>query len=244
MKYYKIILNSQIIGVCTSNSCFRFQQKNQMLIKTSEDKMEYLECNNKLYHAEWMLPIQTNLYSYQLVTVIEIEEGEYNILLPASENTPIDFDYKEDEEIVIPDTDPADEITINFVREAKINEMSRTCNKTIEKGFDIVLSGETHHFSLTVQDQLNLISLSAMATQGIQYIPYHADGELCKYYTPEEITAIVNQATYFKTYHTTYFNGLKAYINSLETIEEINAITYGTPLPEEYQTDVWKQLNQ
>jgi len=122
--------------------------------------------------------------------------------------------------------------------------MSYTCNKIIERGFDIELQGETHHFSLTVQDQLNLITLSSMAAQGIQQIPYHADGELCKFYSPEEINAIVNTATMFKTYHTTYYNGLKAYINSLDNIEDISEITYGIDLPEEYQTDVWKEINQ
>jgi hypothetical protein len=30
--------------------------------------------------------------------------------------------------------------------------MSRICNQIIEKGFDIEIQGETHHFSLTVQD--------------------------------------------------------------------------------------------
>ena len=122
--------------------------------------------------------------------------------------------------------------------------MSYECNKTIENGFDVELQEEIHHFSLTVQDQLNLITLSTMAAQGIEQIPYHADGELCKFYTPAEINAIVNQATIWKTYHTTYFNALKAYINSLQTIEEIGAITYGIELPEEFKTDVLRALEQ
>ena len=192
-------------------------------------------------------------YIYELAQIFQISEEEYNNLyeiIESSEeplvqeelNELIIKEAPEEEEIVI--RDPWDDTTIEEMKRLKIKEMSSTCNKIIEAGFDITLSNEIHHFSLTVQDQLNLISLSSMAAQGISQIPYHADGELCKYYTPEEINAIVNQATYFKTYHTTYFNGLKAYINSLETIEEINVITYGTPLPEEYQTDVWKQLNQ
>jgi len=35
---------------------------------------------------------------------------------------------------------------------------------------------------------------------------------------------------------------LKNYINSLGTIEDINAITYGVTIPEEYKTDVLKVL--
>jgi len=53
---------------------------------------------------------------------------------------------------------------------------------------------------------------------------------------------IIQAATELKVYNTTYYNALKTYINSLETIEEISAITYGTPIPDEYKTDVLKTL--
>jgi len=111
--------------------------------------------------------------------------------------------------------------------------MSRACNKTIENGFDIEIEGEVHHFSLDTQDQLNLITLSAL-TDTEEIIPYHADGEICKFYTAAEMKQIIAAATRFKIYQTTYYNALKAYINSLETIEEIGAITYGIEIPEEF----------
>ena len=75
-------------------------------------------------------------------------------------------------------------------------------------------------------------------------IPYHADGEECVFYTNEEINEIVETATAFKIYHTTYYNALKTYINALETIEEIAAITYGVQIPDEYKSDVLKVLEQ
>jgi len=119
--------------------------------------------------------------------------------------------------------------------------MSATCRNTIEHGFDLELRGEVHHFSLDTQDQLNLISLSAMA-QTQQLIPYHADGEACIFYTNEEMNEIVETATAFKIYHTTYYNALKAYINSLETIEAIATIYYGIEIPEEFKSDVLRAL--
>jgi hypothetical protein len=130
---------------------------------------------------------------------------------------------------------------LEYVREGKINEMSRACRETIEAGFDLDIRGETKHFSLTAQDQLNLMSLNLMA-QTESLIPYHADGEACTFYTNEEINEIVESATAFKIYHTTYYNALKTYINALETIEDIAAIKYGTPIPEEYKSDVLKAL--
>jgi hypothetical protein len=127
------------------------------------------------------------------------------------------------------------------MRDTKINQMSKACRTTIESGFDLDLRGETHHFSLTTQDQLNLMSLSAIAqTQSL--IPYHADGEECTFYTPEEINEIIAAAASFKNYQLAYYNALKTYINTLDSIEAIAAIEYGTPVPDEYKSDVLRVL--
>jgi len=75
-------------------------------------------------------------------------------------------------------------------------------------------------------------------------IPYHADGETCIFFTAEEISQIVSAATAHKVYHTTYYNALKNYINALETIEDIAAITYGTPIPDEYKSEVLRVIEQ
>jgi len=119
--------------------------------------------------------------------------------------------------------------------------MSNNCRKSIENGFDIEIRGKTKHFSLTTHDQLNLISLDRMA-QNQTLIPYHADGEDVIFYTPEEINDIIDSANALKTYHTTYYNALKNYINALNTIEEISAIEYGIEIPEQYQTEVFKVI--
>ena len=113
----------------------------------------------------------------------------------------------------------------------------------IESGFDLDLRGETHHFSLTTQDQLNLMNLSTMI-QTQDLIPYHADGEETLFYSAEEIKEIIAAANQFKIYQTTYYNALKTYINALETIEEISAIEYGITIPEEYKSDVLRMLEQ
>ena len=43
-------------------------------------------------------------------------------------------------------------------------------------------------------------------------------------------------------YHTTYFNSLKHYIESLDTIDAVANIQYGVEIPETYQSDVLKYL--
>ena len=241
MNYYKIILNNEIIGVSTSNDCLRFQEKNRMLEVVKDEQAEYIECTGNLYHASWMQPIKTNIYNYQLADVISIGEQEYNILAPAVETAPVPVEDEIEEPIIEIPTDPVDEITFEFVRSSKINQMNMTCKQIIENGFDLELRGETHHFSLTTQDQLNIMNLSILV-QTQELIPYHADGEETTFYTAEEINQIIAAATQFKTYQTTYYNALKTYINALDTIEDIAAITYGTPIPEEYKSDVLKVL--
>ena len=240
--YYKIILNSEIIGVGTSNDCLRFQSKHSILQHTTDELAEYIECNGLLYHAHWMQPIKTDIYSYTIADVIAIEEQEYDILAPAvAEET---IPYEEPEyvpEVPIETADPVEEITLEYIRSSKISEMSYECRKAIEAGTDVIIRGQIRHFSMTQQDQLNFISLGTLA-QTQDLIPYHADGESCVFYTANEINQIISATTTHKIYQTTYYNALKEYINSLETIEEIAAITYGTPIPDEYQSEVLKVI--
>lgn len=243
MRYYKILQDNNFIGIANSNNFITYQDINHMFIGANEETGDLVACNNKLYRDYWMKPFNTSINRpYEFANIMEITYEEYTAFKYAMDNQ--EEIVVEDDDYVVPSTEPITppEEGIDYIRSAKISEMSRICNRTIENGFDIELAGKVHHFSLTVQDQLNLITLSTMAAQGIEQIPYHADGELCKFYTAAEITAIINQATIWKTYHTTYYNALKAYINSLETIEEISAITYGVELPEEYQTEVLKEL--
>ena len=170
---------------------------------------------------------------------------EYNIYAEAIEKN---------EEIIVPDTHysdltpiepPAEEESpsVEFIRSSKLNEMSYACRQAIEAGIDLNIRGEMRHFSLTTQDQLNLMSLNAMA-QTETGIPYHADGETCIFYTAEELQQIIAAMNSHKNYHTIYYNSLRNYINSLETIEEIAAITYGTSIPSEYKSEALKVIEQ
>lgn len=249
MRYFKLIQNNKIIGAINNNDFFSYSPISHLLYPTLESDGEYVNCNNRLYRDYWMLPPKTNKYQYENVDIVEISLQEYEALYQA---IAANEEIMETVQETLPITNPTiftatvnnDSITIDFVRTSKINEMSRTCNQVIEAGFDLELNGKVEHFSLTTQDQLNLISLSSMAANGMEAIPYHADGEICRFYSNAEMQAIVAQATAFKIYHTTYYNALKNYINSLETIEEIAAVTYGMPLPEEYQSDVLKSLQK
>ena len=241
MKYYKIIVDNNFVGVIDSGAFLEENPRSHRLRYSTDIEGQFVDYYGTLYRDYWMLPIDSARVFTQ-ATITEITQEEYEMLKEAIDSDePVIIDDDEEEEI-IPTPDPQDiNETIRYMRQTKISQMSKTCRQIIENGFDLVLRNQTHHFSLDTQDQLNLISLSEMAkTQ--ELIPYHADGEICIFYTANEINKIVTAATSFKIYHTTDYNALKGYINALDTLEDISAIQYGTPIPEAYKSDVLKAL--
>lgn len=161
----------------------------------------------------------------------ELHEDKYNELLKVWGDTPTVEDYVE----------PA--ISVDELKETLIANMSNQCNKVITNGFDAVLSdGNTYHFALTLEDQLMIQALMLKAKSGETILPYHADGETCRYFSADEISLLYSNMESIITYNTTYFNSLRDYINSMTTEEELQAISYGVEIPEEYQSEVLKSL--
>ena len=52
----------------------------------------------------------------------------------------------------------------------------------------------------------------------------------------------MDSVTAHKTFHVTYFNSLKVYINAMDNITDISAVQYGVEIPEEHQSDILKDL--
>ena len=239
MKYYKIKVNNTL-DVITSNNFFI--DNGTQLLASNEVLGQYVEYNGALYRDYWMAPTLNDKYQFRMIDIQQITQEEYFAFKQAQHSNEAINSFIEEEVVKEPMVEPAapDEF-IEYIRSGKLNEMSNACAHAIEEGFDLEIRGETKHFSLTIQDQLNLISLDRMA-QNQSLIPYHADGEDVIFYTPEEINDIIDSANALKIYHTTYYNALKNYINALNTIEEISAIEYGIEIPEQYQTEVFKVI--
>ena len=244
MRYYKIIMDNKFIGVSTTIDLRKFQKKNEIFLSCDESEAQYIQCDRKLYRSTWMLPEELHKKTIPLASVIEITQSEYEAIYKALEsNKEITLDEEVYEEPEDDNINEEDRITIDYVKESKIKEMKSVCNKMITDGFDVKLSdGESHHFSLTVHDQLNLITSYQTMLDGVEMIPYHADGELCKYYSVTDMNQIVEMANSFKTYHVAYFNSLKSYINSLQDINKIADISYNSDIPIKYQSEVYIAL--
>lgn len=243
MRYYKLINNNEFVGIGTSLDMRRFQKKHGIFLVCDESEAQYMQCNGAIYRATWMLPADSNAKEVPVIQITEISQEEYEALYNAiRSNKQIEIEQEEPEQEATNENDGTD-ITIDYVKEAKVKEMKTECNKMITNGFDVELSdNQSHHFSLTVQDQLNLITSSQMVADGAKTIPYHADGELCKYYTSEDMEKIIAKANAFKTYHVAYFNSLKTYIGSLRSMTKVAAITYESSIPSKYQSKVYIAL--
>ena len=245
MNYYKLISGNTFVGIATQHDFRVFQQKHKIILACDAEQAQYVQIGDVFYRANWMVPVTTDRVTYETVEIIRIDKEEYDILYEAvekGEDIEIEQEHTPSVEDV-PIADPNDVVTVEYVKASKVAEMNAVCNQVIENGVDVFLSdGDVYHFSLTTQDQLNLITLQSMIMAGETLIPYHADGELCRYYSVEDISVVMNSATAHKTFHVTYFNSLKVYINALEDMTTISAVQYGMEIPEEYQSDILKSL--
>lgn len=125
-------------------------------------------------------------------------------------------------------------ISLPILRSTKEQEISLACNQAIIAGMDVETSKGLEHFSLQETDQINLTTATNAIQQGLTEYPYHADGQLCRMFTAEEILSIADAATKHKLYHTTLCNHLLTWVRRAETKEELDGIIYSEEiLPED-----------
>lgn len=244
MTYYKIIKNNTFIGVADSNALLRYQTKHRIMVSCDVQDAQYIICKDGLYHAEWMSPENSDKRgTYETADIIEITKDEYDTLYEVEE-----YEIPAPDEDIYTEPEYHDliaESTLDFVIDRKIKQMKNACSNAITNGFDIELAeGVIRHFALTTQDQINLITLANLASSGAETdkYPYHADNELCVYFSADEIAAIVHEMQMTIARHTTYFNSLKNYIGQLKNIDDVAAVYWGIPVPAEYQSEVYKDL--
>lgn len=123
-----------------------------------------------------------------------------------------------------------DDDLLSQAKQRKINEISLTSQSMIINGVEF--NGKRYRLNTT--DQINMSALSAMAQIGNK-VPYHADGEICRVFEPEEMVQLAQTATNWIVYHTTYFNLLKHQILEYDNLEDVEKVYYGTKLKDEYQ---------
>ena len=138
------------------------------------------------------------------------------------------------------ESDPLQELeSADSIKAEKIAEIKKDCEDYIYVGTDVTLpDGTIEHFTYTLADQSNISEMFTAVMAGATEYPYHADGEICKIYTKEQIVTIYGTLSLFKTEATTYHNSLKAQINTMTDADVISAIKFKeTELTGEYLTN-------
>ena len=127
--------------------------------------------------------------------------------------------------------DPADS-----AKSSKIAEIKKDCEDYIYAGTSVTYAdGATEHFTYNLADQSNISEMFTAVMAGATEYPYHADGEICKIYSKEQIVAIYGTLSLFKTEATTYHNSLKAQVNAMTDADVIAAVKFKeTELTGEY----------
>ena len=134
--------------------------------------------------------------------------------------------------------------TVEEAKPAKIAEIKQVCESYIYAGTDVTYSdGTTEHFTYTLADQSNISEMFTAVMAGATEYPYHADGEICKIYTKEQIVIIYGTLSLFKTDATTYHNSLKAQVNAMTDADAISAVKFKeTELTGEYLTNYTEMM--
>ena len=210
------------------------------------NKEELIECEIKFVNNNIveLSNVEQNLSGFKIYNEFNELLGDYSEYTTLYKNLLTSYQLSNDGSVYVePEPTVPYEPTLEEVKNQKIEEISNKCNEIIFNGIDVDLSIGKKHFSLTIEDQLNLFGKQSQILSEEERFEYHADGESCIYFSKEDMMKIIQSAMQFVSYHTTYCNSMFQWIKSLESKENILTINYGDLIPEEYQSEVLKTYN-
>ena len=256
MIFYKITHNQEIIDVNTSLDInyVKYDKYHQSLKICKNDDPNILgivSSDNTIVYHLIDCPVIPDVIIGEFIDVrmTAISEEDYIVFKKAIDEQ---REIIDPDPYIPPEPEPTPEDkereeeykrSLQFVKDSKIAYMSYLCNQTIEKGISVTLSdGEVHSFALTEKDQTNLMGRLTQLNAGASQVSYHADNDICVYYSAEDMMKIIQTSMFHIDFQTTYFNSLKHYIISMNNLVDVSAVYYGIEIPEEYQSQPLKDL--
>lgn len=219
---YKIISNNKVIDVVTVPKFVRFLPYDHIALTDKSAAHGIVGSDNKTIYS---FITDTN---HLVVTIEKIDTAELSRLKDL---------LSSGQEI------HADETVLANAKRAKISDMSATCKSKITDGFTIKLSDDCfYNFRLTQEDQLNLIHIESQIAAGEINFVYHATNEPVRVYSRQDMSDIVKAFRKHVLYHTTYFNVIKQYIESLTDVEAIKTLNYGTDVSAAVKNPALRQI--
>ena len=83
--YYKLIDGQNIVGVASLDNFRKYQPKHGQIMYSTIEQAQYVEYKDSLYRDAWLRPTVTDNVEFRTVSVIRIDESEYDALKEAFE---------------------------------------------------------------------------------------------------------------------------------------------------------------
>ncbi|ABQ23652.1 hypothetical protein [Clostridium kluyveri] len=126
------------------------------------------------------------------------------------------------------------------LKQQKLTELSQSCQNAITGGFNSTAYQNTNKiYDSTLEDQSNITGNALSAVSKVSGVPgcendtfyYHARGEEFVEWQPEECLQLARDFKIFKEQQLIRNKQLQAYVETLATTEEVQAITWDTVIP-------------
>jgi hypothetical protein len=140
-----------------------------------------------------------------------------------------------------PPVQSVDPLYEEFLRDERLAEFQKTCQDAIYEGVEVETSEGIKKFSLTMQDQINLIGVRNLLDMGSSAIPYHADGEPIRLWSHDDVQKILQEADRHTAYHRVYFSLLREWLRRM-SYPEFLGIDYGDALPDDLAQSMMEVL--
>ena len=220
---YKVIHDDKIIDVVKHPKFVKFLASGHIAMTGRMDAEGLVGSDNDTLYC--FAPVKgSNLAVVQIAEINETELNRLSSLLSSGKVV------------------NADESAMVKAKREKLENLSVICKNKIIAGFSIKLSDGEQNFKLTTEDQLNLMQIENQLACGESYFVYHATNQPCRLYTKEDMSKVITAFRRHVLYHTTYYNAVKQYINSLTDLEKINMFSYGDDISETVEDTVLKQI--
>jgi hypothetical protein len=220
---YKVIHDDKIIDVVKHPKFIKFLASGHIAMTDYSSAQGLVGSDNSTLYC--FAPVNDrNLTNVKIVKINEAELNRLSGLLSSGQ--------------VI----SADESALVKAKREKLSSLSSSCKNKIVAGFTIELSDGEQNFKLTTEDQLNLMQIENQLSSGESYFVYHATNQPCRIYTKEDMLKVISAFRRHVLYHTTYYNVVKQYINSLTDIEKVNMLSYGDDVSDMVDDAILKQI--
>lgn len=131
--------------------------------------------------------------------------------------------------------------TLEEIKAEKKQEIAMMHQSIMTEGVDVNLSMGTQHFHLSQEDMTFLMGKKIELESGASEVSYQDSDNRCMFLSSKDMQAVIMTAFAFVDMQTTYRNNLYEWIDQCTASEEIEAINYGSAIPEEYQNEVYKK---